>query len=113
MKVYEGKKLQELVAQYAHALQVCGVNVEQVWLHGAYVTGWPTKFDFVELAITSPEFKEVGMVDILQKLLIALEMMPQPCQIRPTAWHAGDMTMPVNEIRQSGRLVWDARKVLA
>ena len=109
MTVYSDKELQKLIKQYVHALQDSGVDVQEVWLHGAYASGFPTRLDFVELAIVTPQFKGAGMVDVAQKLHIALALMPQPCPLRVVAYHVGDMTPPAQAIRKSGRLVWQSR----
>lgn len=89
MKVHSDKELQELIQQYIHALQVCGADVQEVWLHGAYASGMPTRFDFADLAVMTREYRGVGMVEVAQKLHIALELMPQPCPLRAVAFHPG------------------------
>ena len=75
------RQITALIRRYVVALEARGIPVERVILFGSYAAGHPQKWSDIDIAVISPKFASMSLLDRYEQLGLANRELRAPLDI--------------------------------
>jgi predicted nucleotidyltransferase len=76
-----GRQITTLIRRYIAALEARGIPVERVILFGSHAAGRPHEWSDIDIAVISPKFDELSLVERYEQLGLANRELQAPLDV--------------------------------
>lgn len=108
---YTQSEIKKIIKKIVELLKLNNIAVDKIILYGSYASGKQREHSDIDIAVISPAFKEKKILDIQEKLAIALSKYLST--IEPVGYSSEEFEKAtpetlIGQIKKSGKILYTA-----